>query len=90
MSKLLIYLPPGGLASVPKDDRPRYIRALLTAANISNEELADLTNKSTVYISNIINGQRTGYGVRRLIAKRLGYGVSDLWPDTPSQYLEAA
>lgn len=90
MSKLLIYLPPGGLASVPKEDRPRYLRALLTAADLSNEDLASLTKKSTVYISNIINGQRTGYGVRKVIAKRLGFDVADLWPDTPSQYLEAA
>lgn len=90
MSQLLIYLPPGGLASVPKDDRPRYIRALLTAANITNEDLAVLTQKSIVYISNIINGQRTGYQVRKLIARQLGFSVVDLWPDTPRQYRDAS
>lgn len=90
MKRHILNLPPGGLASVSKEDRPRYRQALLLASGKTYDDLAVATKKSAVYIGYIINDQRTGYTVRPIIAKILGFQVSDLWPDTPSQYLEAA
>lgn len=90
MKRHILNLPPGGLASVAKEERPRYRQALLMAAGKTYDDLAGLTQKSPVYIGLIINDQRTGYTIRPLIAKILGFQVADLWPDTPSRYLEAA
>lgn len=86
MKRHILNLPPGGLASVPKKDRPRYRQALLLAAGKTYEDLATATEKSPVYIGLIINDQRTGYTVRPIIAQILGFRVTDLWPDTPLQY----
>ena len=90
MTRHILNLPPGGLASVPKEDRPRIRQALLMAADLTYEDLAALTQKSAVYIGLIINDQRTGYTIRPVIAKKLGFRISDIWPDTPEQYREAA
>lgn len=90
MKRHALTLPPGGLASVPKKDRPRHRKALMVAAQLSYEDLASLAGKSPEYIGYIINDQRTGYTVRPIIAKRLGFQVADLWPDTPLKYREAA
>jgi len=90
MKRHILNLPPGGLASVPQKDRPRYRQALLVAAGKTYDDLAVVTKKSPVYIGLIINDQRTGYTVRPVIAQILGYQVADLWPDTPPQYREAA
>lgn len=90
MKRHILNLPPGGLASVPKEDRPRYRQALLLAAGKTYDDLGVIAKKSPVYIGLIINDQRTGYTVRPVIARILGFNVADLWPDTPSQYLEAA
>lgn len=90
MKRHVLSLPPGGLATVPKAERPRYRQALLIAANLTYEDLATRTQKSSVYIGYIINDQRTGYSIRPAIAKLLGFAVTDLWPDTPLRYREAA
>jgi len=83
-------LPPDGLASVPKRDRPRIRQALCLAAGKTYDDLAAAANKSPVYIGCIINDQRTGYTVRPIIAQILGFRVSDLWPDTPERFRRAA
>ncbi|MFZ4857953.1 MAG: hypothetical protein ACOYL3_16305 [Desulfuromonadaceae bacterium] len=90
VQKIHLNLPPGGLALVPKKDRPRYRQALILAAGKTYDDLAAVADKSPVYIGYIINDQRTGYTVRPMIAKFLGFSVADLWPDTPTKYLEAA
>ena len=92
MTRHILNLPPGGLASVPKEDRPRYRQALLLAAGKTYDDLATAAQKSPVYIGLIINDLRTGYTVRPVIAKILGFRVADLWPDTPlsHQHREAA
>ena len=86
----ILNLPPGGLARVPKKERPRYRQALMLAAGKTYDDLATAANKSQVYIGLIINDQRTGYTIRPIIAKILGFRVEDLWPDTPEQYRRAA
>lgn len=81
MQKIL-RLAPEGLASVSIKDRPRYRQAILLADGITYNDLATATQKSPVYIGLIINDLRSGYKVRPLIAKILGYEVDDLWPDS--------
>lgn len=90
MKRHILTLPPGGLATVRRQDRPRYRLALLVAANLTYDDLAKASGKSSVYIGLIINDQRTGYKVRPIIAQALGFQVTDLWPDTPGHYREAA
>jgi hypothetical protein len=85
----VLNLPPDGLASVPKSERPRIRQALLIAAGKTYEDLANAMQLSPVYVGYIINDQRTGYKIRPLIAKLLGYRVCDLWPETPN-HREAA
>lgn len=86
----ILTLPPDGLASVPKQDRPRIRQALCLAAGKTYDDLAVEANKSPVYIGCIINDQRTGYTVRPVIARILGYRLTDLWPDTPEKFRRAA
>ena len=82
----ILNLPPDGLASVPKEDRPRIRQALCLAAGKTYDDLAAAAQKSPVYIGLIITDQRTGYTIRPVIAQILGFRVSDLWPDTPLKY----
>lgn len=86
----ILMLPPGGLSTVPKADRPRIRQALLTAVGKTYEDVAAVANTSAVYVGMIINDQRTGYTVRPIIAQILGFNVIDLWPDTPPKYRKAA
>lgn len=90
MKRHILTLPPDGLASVPKEERPRIRQALLTAAGKTYEDIAAVAQKSSVYIGYIINDERTGYEVRPIIAKILGFRIEDLWPDTPPKYRRAA
>ena len=86
MKKNILELPPGGLASVPKPDRPRAREGLMTSAGMDYTHIAAACKKSPQYIRYIINDERTGYKYRPVIARLIGFTVSDLWPDTPIQY----
>lgn len=86
----ILNLPPDGLASVPKKDRPQIRQGLLTAAGKNVDDLAAAANKCPGYIRMIISDERTGYTIRPIIAQILGYRVVDLWPDTPEKYRRAA
>lgn len=82
----ILRLPHDGLASVPKEDRPRIRKALCQAAGKTYEDLAVATKKSQTYIQMILDDDRTGYTIRPVIAQILGFRVADLWPDTPLKY----
>lgn len=90
MKRNILTLPPDGLASVPEKDRPRIRQGLMTAAGKTYDDLATAARTSPVYIGYIINDKRTGYNIRPIIAKALGFSVEALWPDTPPQHRRAA
>ena len=68
----------------------RKIRSLMFEHGITCVRIAELEQVSDTYVTFVITGRRTGYRIRRAIAAACKVGVADLWPDTPSQYLEAA
>jgi len=66
------------------------VRSVMVKNGVTNRQIAKETGVRENYIYMILAGERTGYRIRRAIAKACKVGVADLWPDTPSQYLEAA
>lgn len=57
----------------------------------SQRAIARIIGCNPNYIYMVLVGLRTGYeNVRPVVAKVCNTTVSDLWPDTPAQYREAA
>lgn len=66
------------------------IRALMSANRVTNAAIAREEKVSREYVSFVVTGQRTGYRIRRAIAKRCHVPVEYLWPDTPFNQRRAA
>jgi transcriptional regulator with XRE-family HTH domain len=63
----------------------RYVSGLLIQHGINQAELAEKIGATQSFISQIINGRRTGAKAkgklaRQVIAESLGMKVEDLWP----------
>jgi hypothetical protein len=69
---------------------PPLIRALMEAHRITNVDVAIEEDVTPMYVSYVIHGKRTGYRIRRAIARKCGVQVETLWPDTPSEQRLAA
>lgn len=68
----------------------RKIRALMMEHGVTNIQIANQEGVSEVYVTYVITGRRTGYRIRRAIAKAIGTAVEVLWPDTPPEQRLAA
>lgn len=68
---------------------PPLIRAVMEANTVKNVQIAKEEKVTPIYVSNVINGKRTGYRIRRAIARRCGVAVEILWPDTPVEQRSA-
>lgn len=66
------------------------VRSIMVKNGVTNRQIAKETGVRENYVYMILAGERTGYRIRRAIAAACKVGVSDLWPDTPTQHLEAA
>lgn len=66
------------------------IRALMAANKVTNASIAKEEKVTPEYVSYVITGQRTGYRIRRAIARRCNVTVEFIWPDTPIEYRRAA
>lgn len=71
-------------------ERKRKIKALLAENGKTLAGVARSVGRRREYLHLIINGSRTGYKYRPVIAAACGVTVDFLWPDTPPQYREAA
>jgi DNA-binding transcriptional regulator YdaS (Cro superfamily) len=75
---------------MPAPNLKRKIDSLLALNGVTRISIARNLGIRREYIYQIVTGERTGYRIRPAIASACGVTVSDLWPDTPQQYLEAA
>ena len=73
-----------------KQEQMRQIRAEMVKTGVSNAQIARDEDVSAVYVYYVLIGKRTGYRIRRAIAKATGVPVEKLWPDTPQAYRRAA
>jgi len=78
------------MAKKPKSPQAKAILAAMVWADTNMAQIAKLANKSVTYIKQIVEGDRTGYEVRPIIAKACNKRVEELWPDTPERYRRAA
>jgi lambda repressor-like predicted transcriptional regulator len=71
--------------------KANIIRGEMTKHGVTNRRIAQLCQVHPNYIYLVLIGERTGYeNIRPIIARECNTSVAELWPDTPSQYLEAA
>jgi len=68
----------------------RRIRSLMIEHGVTNVQIAQKERVTDTYVTFVITGRRTGYRIRRAIAKAVHQPVETLWPDTPINYREAA
>lgn len=68
----------------------RKIRALMFEHGVTCVGIAEQEKVTGTYVTFVVTGRRTGYRIRRAIAKAVNQPVEALWPDTPLQYREAA
>lgn len=66
------------------------VRSVMVKNGVTNRQIARETGVRENYVYMILAGERTGYRIRRAIAKACSLSVEALWPDTPPQYREAA
>lgn len=66
------------------------IRSVMVKNGVTNRQIARLAGVRENYVYMILAGERTGYRIRREIARACKTTVEALWPDTPPQYREAA
>lgn len=71
-------------------EQHRHIRSLMVRRGITSRQIAELESVRENYVYMVLAGERTGYRIRRAIAKALGVPVEELWPDTPPGYRRAA
>jgi tryptophan synthase alpha subunit len=71
-------------------ERYRFIRSFMVALGVTNARIAQEENVCPEYIYYVLKGKRTGYRIRRAIAKAVNKPVQVLWPDTPKQHCEIA
>lgn len=71
-------------------DQYLKIRSEMVRNGVTNRQIAKQEGVRENYVYMILAGQRTGYRIRRAIAKAVNQPVEVLWPDTPLQYREAA
>ena len=58
----------------------KKIRALLLMQDITCAELAREVGVTRTWIPLVVNGHKRSRRIRRIVAKRLGMKVEDLWP----------
>lgn len=71
-------------------ERYRMIRSVMVGKGLTNKAIAEEAECSREYLFMVLKGDRKGYRVRQLVAQKCEVPVQMFWPDTPSQYLEAA
>jgi hypothetical protein len=71
-------------------ERYRHIRSFMVAAGVTNAQIARDEKVRAEYVYYVLKGDRTGYRIRRAIARAVNKPIEMLWPDTPPQYREAA
>jgi lambda repressor-like predicted transcriptional regulator len=76
--------------TMSQKERYRFIRSEMVRRGITNKLIADEAEVSREYVFMVLNSERKGYRVRLIVAKKCDLPVQTLWPDTPSQYREAA
>lgn len=72
------------------EERQKAIKKGLIDNNKTLTGIARSAGLRREYFHLIINGQRTGYKYRAVIADACGLPFDYLWPDTPQQYRRAA
>ena len=78
------------MTTMTKQERFRFIRAQMVRAGVTNAQIARDEQVSTVFVYYVLSEKRTGYRIRRAIAKAVKVPVEQLWPDTPPEYRRAA
>jgi len=78
------------MAKKSRSMQARTILAALAMADLKVSDVARMAKKTDPYIWQIIDGDRTGYKVRPIIAKACKKTVLELWPDTPPEHRRAA
>jgi len=62
------------------------IRAEMVRNGITNRKIAKQEEVRPNYVYMVLAGLRTGYRIRRAIAKAVNIPVEQLWPDTPVEF----
>lgn len=65
------------------DERYRFIRSCMVAEGVTIAQIARDEKVRIEYVYYVLKCQRTGYRIRRAIAKAVKKSVQVLWPDTP-------
>lgn len=71
-------------------ERFREVRSHMVRCGITNRQIAAQEGVRENYVYMVLAGERTGYRIRRAIAKAVGLPVEVLWPDTPVEQRRAA
>ncbi len=61
--------------------KPAEIRGALVTLEITNVEIADECKVTPTMVGYVIKGKRRPLYIRKVIARRLGKAITDLWPD---------
>lgn len=69
---------------------PPRVRAIMSAHQVTNRQIAETQDVSEVYVSNVVNGKRVGHRIRKAIAAACGVTVSYIWPDDETELPRAA
>ena len=67
-----------------------FVRGELVKRRITNIALAKAAGVSRQRLYRVLSNQEKGYRIREVVAQKCNLPVQYFWPDTPSQYLEAA
>jgi uncharacterized protein YggE len=78
------------MAFMTKEERFREVKAAMARAGIKNVDIALKEDVTPNYVYLVLSEQRTGYRIRRAIAREVGHPVEYFWPDTPLEYRRAA
>lgn len=62
------------------------IRAEMVRNGITNRKIAQIEEVRANYVYMVLAGLRTGYRIRRAIARAVHLPVETLWPDTPVEF----
>lgn len=67
-----------------------FVRGELVKRRITNAALAKAAQVSRQRLYRVMSNQEKGYRIRLVVAQQCQLPVQYFWPDTPSQFLEAA
>jgi hypothetical protein len=78
------------VVTMSAQERYRFIRSEMVRRGITNKLIADAAEVSRERVFHVMKGQSKGYRIRLILAQKCQVPVEYFFPDTPSQYLEAA